>query len=667
MKEKDYPGHLDSMKNEAIEANKNIKKIQNECWDMYRNRQDYSKKAKWQSKVTLPEAMGAVRKAQGTIRSSMTRPKEFFNMEGGANPEASGHLKTRMENLFKNPDVNFTTQFVEGIGVSLVFGVGVMKHTFKEKERSFVDVSPVIDEKTGQPMMDENGAPKMKIEKITEKLAMPCFEVKDPRITYFLPNDPYRFQIEEEKYDLEEVLDWKDEEGYDNAQIRKLKQYDYGGSRTDEMEHRMSALDLNEHSNEYRKQVLVQKFYGTVSDKKGEKQHKGKKVTYEIANNKYLIKPPMPLPYWHGRSPYVIWSPIGVVLRKTGQSMLEGMRTIQRAMNNITNLQIDALIYELLGFPQIMTGNLQNPADVNVLTPGYPIRVKSSAQGPAITWDRPTPFGNQSIHMTEQLRRYAQGSHGVTDILQGLPTVKGEQATATEITAKGGESSQIFQVIAMDIEDNCLVPLLEMCASNILQYDDFFDANEPELLQYKNMSREERVAQLKGPFRFTARGITSFFEMQEVLNKINGILGVVAKIPIAAEAIKWPELLNLIFDNSMIPNANTLVYSPEEYAQMQQQKQEQQQQEQQQQMQFSKQQEQAKQQAQMMLQQMKGQGELQEAGLRTQKQLEGKQMDNQAKIMMESIKAKGKDKDSDTKVVTEIIKAKVAGQRGQKK
>jgi hypothetical protein len=567
MKQSEYKDFLLACKQEAVESRVKLKRIWKDCWEIYRNEQDYSDKENWQSQICIPEGMSAVRKAQGIIRTHLTRTKDFFNVEHGARPD---HIKLRIQNKFRDRDVNFITNFVEGIGVSLVFGVGIIKHIYREVEKTFVEAKEKVIGIKEIPMPDgsiqQQPITEAKIEKVTRKVAIPVYEVKDPRTTYFLLDDPYKFVIEEEMFPLSEVLSWADKPGYDKTAINKLKKRDYGDHKSEEIEERLRQLGIIDTPNEYRKMVLVQTYYGDVTDDKGNVVHKN--VIFSIANQEYLIMPPKKNPYWHGKIPFVIWSPISVILRKTGQSMLEGMRTIQRAINNIVNLQIDALIYELLGIPQVDTGRLLNPAEVTVLKPGRLIRLAPNSPGPAITIERPPSFSNAPIHMVEFLRRAAQNSHFVTDILMGLPTVKGEQATATEIAKKGSEAAQAFQVISMDIEDNALVPLLEMTASNILQFDDFSDVNEPELMPYKAMTRAQRLALLQGPYRFTARGITSQFEKQEMLYRIVELLNIVSKVPIAAMAVKWPRLLQLIFENSQLPDAETLVYTEEEVKQM---------------------------------------------------------------------------------------------------
>ncbi len=612
MKTDEYKTHLLEHKKQVTESRTKWMKIATDCWQIYRNEQDYSSKEDWQAQICIPDGQSAVRKAQGIIRSSMTKPKDFFNIEHGTNPD---HVKLRMMELFRRQDVQFLPKFCEGVGVSLVFGIGCIKHTFKTVKKQFVEAVPKMGEmpleamKSQQPMQPQQAPQqKMIINKVTKEVAIPYYEVRDPRTTFFLLDDPDNFVIEEDMFDLSEVLSWQDNDNYDSTAINKLAKSDYSSNLTRETEKRMNEIGIKQIPNKYRKKVLVQTFYGDVIDEKGKIINKD--CIYRIANQEWLIMKPLKFPWWHGRKPHVFWSPLSVVLRKTGQSILEGMRTIQRAMNNITNLQLDALIYELLGIPEVDTGKILNPADVISLTPGRPIRRMPNAPiGPAITIDRPNPPSSYGLHLYERLRRDAQSSTFVTDVLMGLAS-SGEAPTATEITRKGGESYQHFQVISMDIEDNALVPLLEMTASNILQFDDFLDISDAQLMPYKSMARAERVAALQGPYTFTARGITSFFEMQETLGKIAEVLGFVAKIPYSQMAIKWSAFLNLIFDNSMIPDAKTLIHTQEEIDGMVQQQQDAQNQAQQQQMSMQQQDKEADRQNKLILNKLEGMNQM---------------------------------------------------------
>ena len=117
MKKTDLKQFVLSCKNEVVDSNVNLDRITNECWGIYRNEQDYSSKENWQAKVCIPEGQSAVRRAQGVIRSSLTRPRDFFDIKHGTNAE---DMKLRMMNQFRDQDVGFIQKFVEGIGSGLV-------------------------------------------------------------------------------------------------------------------------------------------------------------------------------------------------------------------------------------------------------------------------------------------------------------------------------------------------------------------------------------------------------------------------------------------------------------------------------------------------------------------------------------------------------------------
>ncbi len=590
-KPEDYKEFLIACKKEATEQRKEIAEIWDNCWDIYRNQQDYSDKEDWQSKVCLPEGMGAVRKAQLLIKTPLSG--EFFNITGGSKPE---HVKARIEELFRDPGVNFVPNIVEAIGSGLVFGVTDVKSTYRMVDKVTIEATP-------------DG----KINQVVKSKQLPCFEVKDPRTTFFLIDDPTRFHIEEEMYSLSEVLRWADqkEKGYDKKQIMEMKKVDYGTEPTDEIEKRLRDLDISEANNKYRKQVLIQRYWGNITDEFGETLHEN--VYFELANGLYLILPPKKNPYWHKKIPFVVCSPLQVIFRKTGQSILEGMRTIQFAMNNIVNLQLDALLYELLGIPEIDSSKLFNPNEVTALVPGRLIRRSTSASpGPAVTIERPTSFSNAPVTMMEMLRRAAQNSHFVTDIVMGMPTIQGQQATATEITRKGGESTQAFQGIANEFEDNLLIPLLEMQISNLLQYDDFIDTANPDLIIYKQMSRPQRIMALQGEYKLEARGISSFFEMQQNLQNIVSILQILKQIPIGSMAVKWPVMLKELFENSRIPHAEKILMTEQEMAEQIKNSQGMQLMKEQQQVSMAKEQQQAEIQSKIAMKHLEGQYKLEE-------------------------------------------------------
>ncbi len=255
MKTDEFKEHLLAHKKQVTESKTKWMKIATDCWQIYRNEQDYSDKESWQAQICIPDGQSAVRKAQGIIRSSMTKPKDFFNIEHGTNPD---HIKLRMMELFRRQDVQFLPKFCEGVGVSLVFGIGCIKHTFKTVKKQFVEAVPkMVETPMGlqQPMQPQQvpGQPpqqapqqKMVINKVTKEVAIPYYEVRDPRTTFFLLDDPDNFVIEEDMFDLAEVLSWQDNENYDATAINKLSKGDYSSSLTRETEKRMNEIGVKQ-------------------------------------------------------------------------------------------------------------------------------------------------------------------------------------------------------------------------------------------------------------------------------------------------------------------------------------------------------------------------------------------------------------------------------------
>ena len=641
MKNEHLKEYLFACKDEVTKSRINLDKIMDDCWQIYRNQQDYSDKEDWQAKTCTPDGQAAINKAQGIFRAALTKPSEFFALEGGTNKY---HMQKRMQNLLSHPEVNFVDHVVEAVGSSLVFGVGILKCGYKIASKTFleagtreIDGKEMFNQATGENVM----IPQFEgdIQPVQKDVFLPHFEVLDPRTTFFPLDDPDAFVIEEMMVDLSKVLTWaENSDSYNKNMIARLRRTDYSESASIEVSKRLSDLGIIESNNKFRKQVLIQRYYGDVTDENGKIVHEN--AMFELANGEYLIRPPQPLPYWHGKKPHVIFSPIRVLMRKTGMSMLEGVISIQRAMNNITNLQLDALVYELLGVPLIDTSRLVDPLEAMSLTPGYPLRVKDMALGSPVVIDRPSPGSGFGLHVLERMRRDFQNGTGITDILQGLNTVKGENATATEINRKGSESMQHFQTIGQDIECQGIVPALERTCWNILQYDDFADVVDPELAQYAAMPRFQRVQRLKGPYSFRSRGITSYFEKRETLMKMLELLNPVSRIPIAAMAVKWSKYLRDLFELSLADDGLELVYSEEEVQKMQQ--------------------DQSKQQMQMQQQQMKMQIDSEERDRKIDlvlKQLEGIQN-------LQAIKAKG-----DESVRKEIVKGRMQALqpvRGQK-
>jgi hypothetical protein len=396
-------------------------------------------------------------------------------------------------------------------------------------------------------------------------------KVVDPRQLYFDPEHSYI--IEESMTSLPEVQALskvKMPDGsfyYDPIQVKKLKNTDYSED-SKEIE-RLQKLGLYTGQNEFKKRVHLYEYWGPVYNRKGEVLKKNARVV--LANKLYVlntsnIENPMrfygPL---YGKPPYVIFSPIDYLFRLEGQSLIEGAVSLQKAINDITNMSLDGLLWKLLKLFEVNPDRLRNPEILTKLRPGSPILV--SGEGRAINEVPISDIPRGSFAEVEILRRALQNSDLITDFALALETKK---TTATEYEGANKQTDSMFESIGRNLEEGLIEPAVEMARQLIIQFWD--DFNDPALqkmagqfgLPFAATTREERIAFMLKTSWVQARGISSYFEKMAKLKKMIDFFGVAGKIPPLLEQLELREWANRIIDCFSFERPYELVVTEQE-------------------------------------------------------------------------------------------------------
>ncbi|MBF0552633.1 MAG: hypothetical protein HQK60_19135, partial [Deltaproteobacteria bacterium] len=273
--------------------------------------------------------------------------------------------------------------------------------------------------------------------------------------------------------------------------------------------------------------------------------------TYIMANEKYLIKPPMPNPYWHGKPPYVVYSPIDVLFRGIGGGLIEGVRSLHRSLSNMMNMAQDAVLFKLLGLNEVNQSNLAYPEDLEDLYPGKIFR--KNTDSPLITSVAIQDLSPQAVPIMNWLKQTIQNYTGVTEFLMGTPTCRGTP-TATEITSKTQQSTVMFEQIAQTIETDGIVKSVDMVKDLVLQYFTGIGANpnagrilgdnpDPsnididsldsngDLIDLDAMSDQEKISFILDDWDVVSTGISGAMHRADNLQKLIQFISALSRNP----------------------------------------------------------------------------------------------------------------------------------------
>lgn len=186
------------------------------------------------------------------------------------------------------------------------------------------------------------------------------------------------YEIHEIERDLWEVQDRAKEGLYDEKEVAKIKE----STRLNDGDQRKAA-GINQSEStppSSRKKVIIREFWGTLLNDKGEAA--GRNIVCAVANNKHLIRRPIPNPYWHGESPFVAEPIIRVPKSTHHKALFDEAVQLNLAINELFNLFIDGAIGAVWGINQLRHDYLVDPRQTDDGIPQGETLIVSSSLPP---------------------------------------------------------------------------------------------------------------------------------------------------------------------------------------------------------------------------------------------------------------------------------------------
>lgn len=242
---------------------------------------------------------------------------------------------------------------------------------------------------------------------------------------------------------------------------------------------------------------------------------------------------------WFLTPPYCAFSPLMLPFRTEGVGLVENVRAIDKALNQIVNLGVDTLMFRLMPLFEYTPDVYENPEDLrNGITPGKILRRNSLAMGNEMGI-KPVEFMDVSPGantMAGILDRAHQEGGLVTELQQSLPRWSGAQ-TATETEAIQQNQNSFFGSLAADIEQFALRPIIMMAIDIIMQYID--TANDPRVASVlgvdqailSGMNHAEIYEMVSGDYDIKVTGLTDQLEKAEMLQNLIQLMNIIGQNP----------------------------------------------------------------------------------------------------------------------------------------
>lgn len=487
--------------------------------DVFLGRQDFSYKMNGQSREFLPKVPMSVEQMTSFIKRSLVQGNDWFSVRIDRELEEyiygnqiSALLGTFLDNLWSEGGgtTNLSTVISDAVKVGLLESLMILKvhGGITKKHRFFSEPAEVTMGENGRVSrgrrlrQDESDEWRLRIDVIR------------PEDYYPDPTGNGLYEIHRVERDLHQVIEAAERGIYDMDMVKKLIDHDHPKPQDEKRTEK--DRNQNEYTNpSFRKRVVLDEFWGTILNSDGTVAHRNCVAT--VANDKFLIRPPEPNPFWHQESPFVVRPLIRVPFSVWHKALYDSASELNLALNEMFNLILDGGLASVWGIRQIRLGDMEDPSQVSGGVPqGATLAVKDTLphNGKVLETVSTGNVPNDAMAIFEFLNReFTQAA--MTNELK-LGALPAKPVKATEVIEASQSQAVTLDGIVSDIENGFMDSLLYKSWLTILQNaDDIPENTMKTMLDAKTAmiilraQPEDRFALFAGRTKFKVNGLTS--------------------------------------------------------------------------------------------------------------------------------------------------------------
>lgn len=297
-----------------------------------------------------------------------------------------------------------------------------------------------------------------------------------------------------------------------------------------------------------------------------------------IANRAVVLKSG-PNPYWepHGHGSAMINASVRQIPhRATGAGIGDNANIIQKTYDSNLQLVCDQFRFALPGLNIInWTSVVDQSALQEGLEPGKLIEVRDDPSKVFRHENLTANLENQVQPINEILRQSIDEATGLSDLLLGGGNLR-SRTTAAETNARLNSGQRTVSIIALDLEQNFLLPALQKIFARVLQFGIPEIPNNPRLrailtedeqAELMSLDAGDRMDILNNYYQFKIQGFSGIQASDEKLARVNEILGIINSAPTGPVAAQvdvtsvvklWTRLTGLGDDEMLLKKDNPL-------------------------------------------------------------------------------------------------------------
>jgi hypothetical protein len=489
--------------------------------DLYWNRVDFSQKADWQAKETMPEVPGYVDRFAAALKEALVAtPQGFYTVSDPADKEndLAGAVKRIMDlwldTVGTNPQgspLPFASVFEEQMKMGALMAVNTIT-TWKDNRVAVESLDP------RKTWLDATG------------------------------RNLYRVRRTEiDRHQLGDLLNARDSKQkliYDPAGIAGLVQ----GMNTNLQQEKEQLTGSGQNISSARQPITLDEYIATVLDDDGSVL--ADRSLMVMANGNYLIRGPEKNPFWHGKD-WMLYAPlITAPLSVYGRSYMEDFGSVATTFTTLTNMILDAVHMTAMNAYAMVPGMLLNPSQAMegmspnklfLLEDGYdPKQFAAKLDMGQLPADSYKVWQAIKSELTEAAKMNEIG------LGQFAPN---SRTSATEINETQQSSSALVRSVAQQVESRWLDQQLDLIWKTGLQHVSLTDkqvaAAAGEDMWAALYSRRREL--ITRPNTFRARGLSSMIQNAKMLKSLLSILSVIAQSePLLNQFLQEVDLKKLV-------------------------------------------------------------------------------------------------------------------------
>ena len=581
MNDKDLVQWVLGCQKESEDASRDRMRINRRNRDANLGRQDWSGKMPGQSREFLPKVRMAGEQFAAFVKRALTQFGPWFQIDARTDmptpmreEKMSELLLHMLDNIYigNGRTTSFATMVTDGVKLGLFEAEIILKihGEYCAKTRHYVE--------PGGAYVQEDGTEQAVEEKLATKTLWPWkLRVDLIRPDYYFPDTSGRglYDIHETERDLYQIVDMAEKGVYDAEVVAQISQ-DFTDAESELREARAKGQRTSQPA-AGRKRVKLLEYWGTVLDRDGMVSHRN--IVMTVANDKYLIRPPEPNPFWHGMCPILAVPLVRVPLSVRHMALYDDAVMLNMACNELFNMMLDGGLAAIWGVRQVRVDDLENPEDISDGIPqGKTLAVKSSLPYNAKVVEAVSTgqVPAEAMAVFEALSREFNQAALTNDVKLG--TLPSRAVTATEVNDASNSQTTTLDAIASDLERELLVKALTQIFLVTMQHLGEMDSHEvvaaigpAATLALARMSDAQRYAAFGNAYNFKVYGLSSVMTRARDFQRMMALLQAVTTNPLLMQSFMKkfsPDKTLRQIMKMLNINPDSIQITPEEQAQL---------------------------------------------------------------------------------------------------